>query len=125
VRERKRGEGVPHTPHLSFLILTFIPSLPFPLSGPQEKGGKERIGREEESGTQDQYAARSRSETRRPKIMRAGMGGRGSKSGDGARLRVREAGDETRKYMKVRDEEELMLYQLCGTSRNLILLISH
>jgi hypothetical protein len=36
-----------------------------------EKGGKERIRREEKSGTQDQYAARSRSETRRPKITRA------------------------------------------------------
>jgi hypothetical protein len=32
-----------------------------------EKGGKMRIGREEQSGSQDQYAARSRSKTRRPK----------------------------------------------------------
>jgi hypothetical protein len=79
-----------------------------------EKGGKERIGREEESGTQDQYAARSRSDEETQnnasvKCPKEGWAGGAQKSGDGARLRVREAGDETR--MKVRDEEELMLYQ--------------
>jgi hypothetical protein len=79
-----------------------------------EKGGKERIGREEKAGprtsTQREAGLKRGDPKQREREVPKKRDGRAwlKKYGDGVRLRAREAEDEAR--MKVRDEDKMMAY---------------